>query len=62
MVYNMTSTETEQKLLEIAKDCLGVNTFKTFNNDSLDFHDISTWSIKEALIQAYNLGTLHRFA
>jgi hypothetical protein len=62
MVYNMTSTETEQKLLEIAKDCLEINTFKTFNNDSLDFHSVSTWSIKEALIQAYNLGILHRFA
>lgn len=45
------------KLLEqIAKQELGIETLETQNSDSLDFHDVSVWSIKAALEKAYEAG------
>ena len=46
----------EKELAKIAKDILSVETLETRNRDSLDFHDISVWTIKEALELAYKLG------
>lgn len=30
--------------------------WKTRKSDSLDFHDVSVWGVKEALIAAYQAG------
>lgn len=50
----------DKKLLElleeIAQDELGVETLETRFSDSLDFHDVSVWSLKAALVKAYELG------
>ena len=45
------------ELLElIAKEELGIDTLETQNSDSLDFHEVSVWSIKAALEKAYKAG------
>lgn len=51
-------TETDQVFEMIAKEHLNIETLKTRNNDSLDFHDCSAWGIKKALQAAYDLGRL----
>jgi hypothetical protein len=40
----------------IARDILGLETLETRKWDSLDFHDLAVWSIKEALEAAYAAG------
>jgi hypothetical protein len=42
----------------IAKKFLGIETLTTQNNDGSDFHEISVWSLKEALIAAYKQGCI----
>lgn len=42
---------------EIArKNLVDVPTLKTRKSDSLDFHEVSVWSIKDALLAAFELG------
>jgi len=40
----------------IANNVLYIDTLETRNSDSLDFHDMSVWGLKEALKQAYIMG------
>jgi hypothetical protein len=40
----------------IAREALGLETLDARNMDSLDFHDLAVWSIKEALERAYEAG------
>ena len=40
----------------IAREVLGLETLEARNMDSFDFHDLSVWSIKEALERAYEAG------
>lgn len=50
----------EQILQKIAEDHLSIETLETRNADSLDFHEVSVWSIKVALKAAFNAGrTFH---
>jgi hypothetical protein len=46
----------EQELAEIARQILKIETLETQNRDYLDFHDMATWSIAEALNAAYEAG------
>ena len=46
----------KKQLEQIAKDSLFMETLETRNSDELDFHDLATWCIKEALEAAYELG------
>lgn len=48
--------DVDEMLDEIARNELGVETLKIRNSDSLDFYDISVWSIKKALESAFNAG------
>ena len=43
-------------LAQIAKSHLGIQTLETRNSDSLDFHDVAVWSLREALAAAYKAG------
>ena len=43
-------------LASISKMVLNIETLETQNSDSLDFHDCSVWSIREALEAAYMAG------
>ena len=46
----------DQLLTEIAKKHLSLETLGTRKSDSLDFHDVAVWSLKEALQEAYEAG------
>jgi hypothetical protein len=41
---------------DIAKSALGIGTLKPQGDDALDFHDVSVWCRKQALIAAYEFG------
>ena len=43
----------------IAQKHLSVETLKTRNADSLDFHDTAVWCLKDALEAAFKAGVEH---
>lgn len=51
-----TQQNIDQLLTEIAKKHLNLETLETRNSDSLDFHDVAVWSLKDALQEAYEAG------
>lgn len=51
-----TQYQIDELLAEIAKKHLSLETLETRNSDSLDFHDVVVWSLKEALQEAYEAG------
>ena len=50
------NADTEAALAAIARQILGIPTLERRQSDSLDFHDLAVWSIREALLAAYDLG------
>jgi len=48
--------ELKKQIEEIAKKTMGFETLKERKSDSLDFKEVSIWSVEEALMAAYNLG------
>jgi len=46
----------DKLLAQIALDHLFIETLATRNSDSLDFHDVSVWGVKSALMAAYQAG------
>jgi len=53
---NTMTTTRDNVLNDIARETLGLETLETRKSDSLDFHDLAVWSIKEALQRAYEAG------
>ena len=49
-------TNLDQLLTQIAAKHLGIDTLETRNSDSLDFHDLAVWTLREALQAAYLAG------
>ncbi|PZP83394.1 MAG: hypothetical protein DI582_11055 [Azospirillum brasilense] len=43
-------------LATIAKQHLHIETLEIRNSDSLDFHDVAVWGVKDALLAAYEAG------
>lgn len=43
-------------LTEIARRTLGMVTLEARKVDALDFHEVAVWSVKAALIAAYQAG------
>ena len=43
-------------LPKIALDHLFIDTLETRNSDRLDFHEVSVWGVKSALMAAYEAG------
>lgn len=43
-------------LEKIANDELNIETLETQMSDRLDFHEVSVWSLKAAMLQAYGAG------
>lgn len=41
---------------EIARRVLGIENLDTRNRDALDFHTLAVWSVREALLAAYDAG------
>jgi len=52
----MKKTNRKNELESIAKEFLGIETLTAQNSDSLDFHEVSVWTIKAALEEAYRAG------
>ena len=54
----MTETQEmfETLLNNIAAKHFNIETLETRNSDSLDFHDVAVWSIKDALKDAFVAG------
>jgi hypothetical protein len=54
------SKQTEQTLdtllTQIALDHLFIETLETRHSDRLDFHEVSVWGVKSALMAAYEAG------
>ena len=46
----------EQLLTQIAQSKLGIETLETRKSDSLDFHDVAVWCLRNALEAAFNAG------
>jgi len=53
---NMAKQDLNGMLETIAKNFLGIGTLTPQNSDSLDFHEVSVWSLKAALEEAYKAG------
>ncbi len=51
-----TQQQIDQLLAEIAKKHLNIESLETRNSDSLDFHDVAVWCLKDALQAAYEAG------
>ena len=47
-----------EKLTQIAEKHLGIETLETRRSDSLDFHEVSVWSLEAALAAAFEAGRL----
>ena len=46
----------ENLLQQIALDHLFIESLVTRNSDRLDFHEVSVWAVKSALMVAYEAG------
>ncbi|WP_301101965.1 hypothetical protein [Propionivibrio sp.] len=46
----------DQQLQQIALDHLFIETLETRHSDRLDFHEVSVWAVKSALLAAYEAG------
>ena len=52
----MDPKQLERLLNQIAAEHLYIDTLATRNSDSLDFHEVSVWGLKEALQAAFTAG------
>lgn len=52
----MTNTELNALLTTVAARHLGIETLDEQKSDSLDFHDVAVWSLRNALAAAYQAG------
>ncbi len=43
-------------LREISKKHLGLSTLESQHSDAKDFHDLAVWSVKAALLAAFEAG------
>ncbi|WP_186020429.1 DUF6900 domain-containing protein [Burkholderia gladioli] len=55
----MTKDEFEALLERIAFEHLGIDTLKKRRIAYLDFHDCAVWSLRDALIAAFDAGVEH---
>lgn len=49
-------TNLDTILTAIAQEHLDIPTLEVRNSDSLDFHEVSVWGVKDALTAAYRTG------
>ena len=54
--------QTETILTLIAQKHLGIQTLETRKSDSLDFHDVAVWCIRDALEAEFKAGMEHAAA
>lgn len=52
-----TKQQTDEQIAEsIARRVMGVETLSVRKMDALDFHEVSVWEIKQALLEALAVG------
>ena len=49
------------RIEDIAREVLGIKTLKTRGRDSLDFHELSVWKLREVLLAAYEAGNYDQY-
>ena len=49
-------TPIDQVLTQLAQQHLGIETLQTRRSDSLDFHDVAVWCVRDALEAAFKAG------
>ncbi|MEW4569511.1 hypothetical protein AB1L88_16725 [Tautonia sp. JC769] len=49
-------TNPDSIIADIARTQLGIETLEARRSDRLDFHDLAVWSIRDALVAAYEAG------
>ena len=53
---NQAAKTLDQQMQQIALDHLFIETLETRNSDRMDFHEVSVWGVKSALMAAYEAG------
>jgi hypothetical protein len=53
---NRTAKKRDEAIEAIARNILEIETLAERKSDSLDFHEVSVWGLKDALLAAYELG------
>ena len=55
--HDQASRQNPRNLLQqLALDHLFIETLETRNSDRMDFHEVSVWGVKSALMAAYEAG------
>ena len=50
------NTNRDAAIEAIARNILEIETLAERKSDSLDFHEVSVWGLRDALLAAYELG------
>jgi uncharacterized membrane protein len=53
---NRTAKKRDEAIEAIARNILEIETLAERKRDALDFHEVSVWGLKDALLAAYELG------
>lgn len=56
---HMNTAQLEQVLQTIADEHLFIATLESRHSDRLDFHEVSVWGVKAALLAAFEAGQAH---
>ncbi len=53
---NRANKKRDEAIEAIARNILEIETLAERKRDALDFHEVSVWGLKDALLAAYELG------
>ena len=53
---NRATNKRDEAIEAIARNILEIETLAERKRDALDFHEVSVWGLKDALLAAYELG------
>jgi uncharacterized membrane protein len=53
---NRATKKRDEAIEAIARNILEIETLAERKSDSLDFHEVSVWGLRDALLSAYELG------
>jgi hypothetical protein len=53
---NRATKKRDEAIEAIARNILAIETLAERKRDALDFHEVSVWGLKDALLAAYELG------
>ena len=58
---NRATKKRDEAIEAIARNILEIETLAERKSDSLDFHEVSVWGLRDALLAAYELGLAVRW-